>query len=179
MPNISTHLHLALKLSRKIEIKDLNAFYLGNAYPDQWKNSVEKSLDFHYKNTLSDICDCESFMKNEEMNDFNFGYYFHLWVDNHILEINTSDLTKYDCLICDMQVIYPIIMELKQESFTGKEYQAMQNILELEYMPLPLYMVTPDKRKRYEELLDQIVDEFLEKHLYNENGWERNDGVIE
>ena len=99
------------------------------------------------------------------MDDFNFGYYFHLWVDNRILEVDVDDISKDDCLICDMEVITPIIQQLKQHSVIGKEYQSMQNILSLESEPLFLCSVSEDKKKRYEAILDMLVDEFVKKHF--------------
>ena len=167
MPKLNTHLHLAIKLSNKINIKDLNAFYLGNAYPDCWNVSIDQSIKNHYKKQINDLCDLESFKTNEEMNDFNLGYYFHLWIDNRILEVDTGDISKYDCMICDMQVIIPIIEQLKQFNYIDKELQSMNNILSLEKEPMPLYLVSNDKKNRYEEILDSLVNEFIEE--YSEN----------
>jgi len=163
MPKINTHLHLALKLSEKMDIVDLDAFFLGNVYPDCWNISIEQSLIYHYKNDRSNLCDVEKFKIDEEISDFNLGYMFHLWIDNRILEVDTKDISKYDCLICDMEVVVPIIQQLKQGVFTGKEYQAMQNILSLESEPIPLYLVPEDKKRRYNEILDKLVDEFIEE----------------
>lgn len=161
MPKINTHLHLALLLSNKINISNLNSFYLGNAYPDCWKDSIEKSLQFHYKKDLNEPCNLNMFISKEERNDFNFGYYFHLWIDNHILEIDTGDISKYDCLICDMQSISPIIEQLKQFNYDGKEALAMQNILTLESEPMPLYLVSKDKINRYNNILNMLVNNFI------------------
>lgn len=125
MPKVNTHLHIALKLSRIMDIKDLNSFLLGNAYPDCWTTSIEKSLCYHYKGEISSLCNLERFKRTEEKNDFNFGYYFHLWVDNRILEVDVGDISKYDCLICDMAMITPIIHQLKQLTVTDKKHQAL------------------------------------------------------
>lgn len=165
MPKINTHLHLALKLNKVINICDLDSFLLGNAYPDCWSTSLEQSLVNHYKNDPSSLCNLELFKKFEKMDDFNFGYYFHLWVDNRILEVDVDDISKDDCLICDMEVITPIIQQLKQHSVIGKEYQSMQNILSLESEPLFSYSVSEDKKKRYEAILDMLIDEFVKKHF--------------
>lgn len=163
MPKVNTHLHIALKLSTAMTIKDLDSFLLGNAYPDCWTTSIERSLCYHYKDDISSLCDLERFSRTEKMDDFNFGYYFHLWVDNHILEVDVSDITKHDCLICDMAVITPIIHQLKQLTVTDKKLQALQNIMALESEPMPLYLVSEDKKKRYEEILDTLVDEFIKE----------------
>ncbi len=148
MPKISTHLHLAMKLSKKINITDLNSFYLGNAYPDCWNDSVEEGNRRH----------CEA---DAEESGFNLGWKFHLWVDNRMKDIDTGDISKYDCMICDMPVIGHLIEELKQHAFVGKEAEAMNNILSLELEPIPLYLVPAEKMKRYEEMLDMLVDEFI------------------
>ena len=160
MPKINTHLHLALKLSEKIQIENFHSFLLGNAYPDCWNMSAAEAMKKHYKDTLDNPCDMKRFRENEETNDFNLGYYFHLWVDNRILEIDLEDISKYDCMICDMPVIGPIIQELQENEFTGKEYEAMQNIMTLESEPMPLYLVNPDKQERYNAILDGLVAEF-------------------
>ena len=172
MPKISTHLHLALKLSKIIKIKDLNFFLLGNAYPDCWKISVEKSLRLHYKDDASAPCCLEKFKENEEMDDFNFGYYFHLWVDNRIMEVDAGDISKDDCLICDMASVAPLIRQLEQyNAADGREHQAVQNILALASEPLPLYEVPEDKKKRYDAILDTLADEFAKEHLIKAFPW--------
>lgn len=164
MPKIHTHLHLGLKLSKVINIKDMQSFLLGNAYPDCGKSSIDKSLKYHYKDDVSSLCDLELFKKNEEMNDFNLGYYYHLWIDNRILKEDLGDITKYDCLICDMPVIGSIIEQFKEYKACGKEYQAIQNILALEQEPMPLYLVSEAKKQRYHELLDKLVCEFVSEY---------------
>jgi len=164
MPKTNTHLHLAVKLSQFIDIGDMDSFLLGNAYPDCWSTSLEQSLINHYKSDRFSFCNLAAFRASEEMNDFNFGHYFHLWVDNRILEVDVGDISKDDCLICDMEIITPVIQRLKKHCVTGKAYQSMQNILALESEPLPLYSVSEDKRKRYHAILDRLADEFVE-HL--------------
>lgn len=165
MPRINTHLHLASKLSEKIDIADLDSFFLGNAYPDCWSVSIEQALLLHYKNDPSALCNIEKFISSDDLNDFNLGYLFHLWVDNRILEADTKDISKTDCLICDWEAIVPIIRQLKQFSFTGERYQAMQNILSMESEPVPPYSVPEEKKKRYIEILDKLADEFAELHF--------------
>lgn len=165
MPKVNTHLHIALKLSKVMCIKDLDSFLLGNAFPDCWGTSVEKSLCYHYKDELSSLCNLEKFKKTVEMDDFNLGYYFHLWVDNRILEFDVGDISKYDCLICDMAVITPIIHQLAKLKVTGEKYQALQNILALESEPIPLYLVPEEKMRQYNAILDMMVDEFVKVQL--------------
>lgn len=165
MPKINTHLHLALKLSKIIDICDLTSFLLGNTYPDCWNTSFEQSLFNHYKSDPLSLCNLELFKKTEEKNDFNFGYYFHLWVDNRILGVDVSDISKEDCFICDMDVIAPMIQQLKQHVVIGKENQSMKNILSLESEPLPLHSVSEEKKNRYVAILDMLVEEFVEKHV--------------
>ena len=53
MPKVNTHLHIALKLSEAMTIKDLDSFLLGNAYPDCWTTSSEKSLCYGEREFLS------------------------------------------------------------------------------------------------------------------------------
>lgn len=67
MPKVYTHLHIALKLSEAMTIKDLDSFLLGNAYPDYWTTSIEKSLCYHYKDDISSLCDLERFKSTEIM----------------------------------------------------------------------------------------------------------------
>lgn len=161
MPKINTHLHIALKLSIATEIQDFDSFLLGNAYPDCWKTSVERSLRCHYKDDPSGPCDLERFRSTEEKDAFSFGHYFHLWVDNRISEVDVGDISKYDCLICDMPVIAPTIQRLRQLTVTGKKHQALQNVLALESESMPLYLVPEEKQKRYHAILDMLADEFL------------------
>lgn len=167
MPKIHTHLHLALKLSKKINISDVDSFFLGSAYPDAWKTSTEKSLQYHYKKEAYEECNLEAFMKNEPMDDFNLGYYFHLWIDNRILETDTSDINKQDCLICDMEGILPMIQHLRELKLSGKRYEAFQNILCLESEPMLLYRVPEMRKKKYEEILDKLVNEFIKELCYD------------
>lgn len=156
MPKISTHLHLALKLCEKIEIEDKTSFFLGNSYPDCWNDSVEEGERRH--------CAVDA-----EENDFNLGWKFHLWVDDRMKDIDTGDISKYDCMICDMPVIGHLIEELKQHTFTGKEAEAMNHILSLESEPIPLYLVPAEKMNRYEEMLDRLVDLFLVDYIEKSN----------
>ena len=160
MPKITTHLHLALKLLDKISIKDKKAFLLGNAYPDCAGVREEEFLSLHYKQSRYGLCNLEKFAEQEEKNDFNLGYYCHLWTDNRIIEVDTGDISKYDCIICDIPVILPAVEELKKESFCGREETAMGNILALESEAVPLIEVTREKRKKYDEVLDGIADKF-------------------
>ena len=44
MPKIHTHLALAMKLSQQININNLNAFLLGNAYPDIWDENIDEAI---------------------------------------------------------------------------------------------------------------------------------------
>ena len=164
MPQTSTHLHLALKLQKKINITDSYSFLLGNAYPDQWKDSFEKSLELHYKSDPSGSCNLDEFLKDNRLNDdFNLGHYFHLWVDNEIQKIDVGDISKSDCLIYDMEIIRPAILQLKQNSYPDKKLQAMDNILTLESTPLPLYIPDSEKKVRYDKILEQLIRDFSQK----------------
>ena len=165
MPKVNTHLHMALKLCKVMCIKDLDSFLLGNAYPDCWETSVEKSLCYHYKDELSSLCNLERFKRTAEMDDFNLGHYFHLWVDNRILEVDVGDISKYDCLICDMAVIAPIIHQLAQLTVSDKKRQALQNILALESEPIPLYLIPEEKKRRYDAILNMMVNKFVKEQL--------------
>ena len=163
MPNINTHLHAALKLSKKMEVKNLDTFYLGNVYPDCWDYSEEEQCLYHYKKDISRLCDIEKFMETKERNAFNLGYLFHLWLDNYILNVDMKDISKYDCMICDMEVILPLILELQKKTFEGKEAQAMEKILALESEPMPLYLVPEHKKEKYIEILDEAVETFVDE----------------
>ncbi len=161
MPQISTHLHLALKLFNKISITDFDSFLLGNAYPDQWKDSFENSLLLHYKSDPSGICNLSEFLKNNQLNnDFNLGYYFHLWIDNEIQKVDVGNISKSDCLVCDMEIIRPAILQLKPNSYSDKKLQAMNNVLTLESTPLPLYIPDSEKKTQYNNILEQLACDF-------------------
>lgn len=93
----------------------------------------------------------------------------HAWIDEHIKEMELGDITKYDCMICDMPVIGPLIEELRQGTYSGAEEAAMKKILSLETEPIPLYLVPDEKKLRYERILEILVDEaynaYREKQL--------------
>ena len=82
----------------------------------------------------------------------------HVWIDEHIKEMELGDITKYDCMICDMPVIGPLIEELRQETYSGTEEEAMKKILSLETEPIPLYLVSEEKKLRYERILETLVE---------------------
>lgn len=149
---------------QKTHVADPASFLLGSAYPDRFHHSVEEGLALHYKKDLMGPCDLTAFLKNEERDDFGLGYFFHLWVDDRIMSVNTEDISPSDCLICDMGAFLPFYETLRGQTFTGKKQVAMQNVLTLEREPMPLYLVPPEKKKRYEVLLDTLVDEFLEAY---------------
>lgn len=160
MPKIHTHLHLAILLSEKIEIQNLEQMLLGSAYPDCWKTDERLSKELHYKETFEANCDLTVFLQMEDMDDFTLGYYFHLWVDNYIKQVDLQDITKHDCLICDMEMVFSYLSKLQNREYQGKEKLAMDNIILLEQEPMPLYLVSDEKKLRYHELLARIVTAF-------------------
>ena len=163
MPRIHTHLALALKLSEQININNLNAFLLGNAYPDIWDENINEAIHLHYKNDANSKCNLTSFLKDYNLSDaFNLGYYFHLWVDNEIKYMNLLDISKYDCMICDNEILSPIIPNLV--ACHDKEKQALNNIYKLNHEPMPLYLVHLDKKEQYHHILDTLVYHFIQ-HL--------------
>ena len=163
MPKIHTHLSLALKLSKRIHINDLNAFLLGNTYPDIWDENIDDALHLHYKKDADSECDLTSFLVDNNLNDeFHLGYYFHLWVDNQIKYIDLLNISKYDCMICDYEMISPFISTLQANH--DKEKLALNNIYKLSNEPMPLYLVHHNKKQQYLDILDTLVDQFIE-HL--------------
>ena len=163
MPRIHTHLSLSLKLNQQMNISNLNTFLLGSAYPDIWDESIDKALKLHYKDHADSCCDLTLFLKIHHLDDdFNLGYYFHLWVDNEISSIDISNISKYDCMICDNEVISPILSTLKAHN--DKETQTLNNISKLQNEPMPLYLVHNDKKEHYNDILDTLVYRFI-KHL--------------
>lgn len=164
MPSVNTHLHLALLATKKLLVNDTDAFLLGNAYPDQWDLSEYKSVLLHYKNTAEGECNLDKFLLCENRDDFTLGYYFHLWCDEYVKGIELEDLTKYDRLICDMEVLIPVIYALNNKTYTGKYQQAMDNILTLEREPMPLYLVSPSKKEKYIAVLENIVESFIKEY---------------
>jgi len=127
MAKVSTHLHAVLRLSKKIEIVDLDLFYLENVYPD-----------------------C----------------LFHMWIDNYMLSVDMGDISMYDQMICDMEVILPIIQELQGKEYVGREKEALEKILALASEPVPLYLVPKYKKEKYIEILDGAVEAFIEEVYY-------------
>ena len=163
MPKIHTHLSLALKLSKQVHINNLTTFLLGNAYPDIWDENIDDALHLHYKKDADSECDLKSFLNENDLNDeFNLGCYFHLWVDNEIRHIDLLNISKYDCMIIDHEIIFPIIPALTASS--DKEKQALNNIYKLSNEPMPLYLVHHDKKQQYLDILDTLVNQFIE-HL--------------
>ncbi|MBE6114577.1 MAG: hypothetical protein E7191_05805 [Erysipelotrichaceae bacterium] len=163
MPSISTHLHLALLASDRLPITDTDAFLLGSVYPDQMYISEYKSVLLHYKEHVEDPCDLKRFLECESKDDFTLGYYYHLWCDEYVKHVELEDITKYDRLICDMEVLIPVIQRLCNNSYTGKYQQSMENIMILEREPMPLYLVSPSKKEKYVEVLESIVDAFVKE----------------
>lgn len=165
MPQITTHLHLAKLLSQRISINHTTSFLLGNAYPDCWQQSISQSLKLHYKQADDSNCSLSEFLTHNHLDDFHFGYYFHLWTDNYMLHIDTLNISKQDSLICDREVIQPLLIELMNlELRNPKEQQAMENIRLLESKPLSLYLVSLDKNQQYLEILEQCVKTFLDEN---------------
>lgn len=166
MPRLHTHLHLSKIFLEQYPMKNPDSFLLGNIYPDQFEDS-EKMMHDHYKNNIEDDCNLSQFLNEKNLDDFNMGFYFHLWVDNKIKTINLYDITKQDCLICDMDAIFPIIEDLKSKSFTGIEKEAFEHLHQLDHIPMLLYIVSKDKQEKYEKILHQLVSDFI-VHAQNE-----------
>lgn len=161
MPKIHTHLHLALLLQKKMKIANEHSFLLGTVYPDCFHVSVEKAKLLHYM--IEDNCDLSKFIQNKKWNYFTFGYYFHLWVDNYIQKMDLNNITVSDCLLCDMEVIAPILQELLNVKYEGKEKEAQDNLTQLEKIPMPLYLVDEEKKKKYNLLLNEINEQFIKE----------------
>lgn len=135
MAAINTHLHLAIKFSKIVSIENLNAFLLGVAYPYTLETKVT--------------------------DDFYLGYNFQTWIEQYLLNVEFHEITKYDRLICDMEVILPYIEQLQQLSLVDYEQVAMNCIMALENEPMPLYMVKEDTKNTYHQMLDIMINEYI------------------
>lgn len=67
----------------------------------------------------------------------------------------------YDCLICDMEVVGPIVLEIKEKEFTGNKQEAKECVMQLERVPMPLYFVFEEKREKYKAKLNELIDMFF------------------
>ncbi len=166
MPKISTHLHLALKILEKLDIQNETAFLLGNAYRDCWYKDEEAAVKNHYKSRPQSACDLKRFLKENTLDDFNLGWYFHLWTDNRFKILDTGDISGYDRVICDMPVVHPLLQKLQQMEFSGREKQAVENIRNMANQPVPLYMVDRDKSARYEAILENVSAQFVSLYVF-------------
>lgn len=61
-----------------------------------------------------------------------------------------------------MEIIAPLIQRLKMGAFEGEELLAMQNIFLMEAVPIPTLAVADEKKVQYQNLLEMMVDEFVE-----------------
>lgn len=160
MPKIQTHLHLGIIYLNQFEIKDENAFLLGCSYPDKWHLNKEDALKRHYKNESTSPCHLDSFLKDYNLqDDFNLGYYFHLWLDNEIKTVETDGISMYDCLLSDHDVIYSFVQSLHADN--ELQAQALENIHYALNQPLPLYLVPIDKVNKYKKILNLLITKFV------------------
>ena len=86
---------------------------------------------------------------------------FHAWFEDYMAELDMQDISMYDQLICDMEVILPVIQELQQQELTGKRAEAMEKILQLESEPMPLYLVPEQKKQEYIQILERAIDAYM------------------
>lgn len=160
MPKIQTHLHLGIIYLNQFAIKNENAFLLGCSYPDNWYLDEADALKRHYKNENTSPCDLNSFLQKHDLkDDFNFGYYFHLWLDNEINTVETDGISMYDCLLSDHDVIYSYIQSLHGDN--ELQNQALKNIQYALNQPLPLYLVPTDKVNKYKKILNLLITKFV------------------
>lgn len=85
MASAVIHLAVAKELEKYFNIKNKKAYYLGSIAPDISKqiNQPKKESHFLY-NTKEDIPNIDLFTtkyQNFKNNDFNLGYYIHLYTD--------------------------------------------------------------------------------------------------
>lgn len=161
MPPIHTHLHLALLFLEKTALNNPDIFLLGTAYPDCFDLDEEAFLYRHGRRDAADFCDY-GVLTDETRDEFTLGWYFHLWTDNHIREMELEDISRHDCLICDMDAFGPVWQRLSGMEWDGKRRQAMENIQQLACQPMPLYLVFDEKKRRYRAILEQLVEKFIQ-----------------
>ncbi len=166
MPKISTHINLALKLFEKLDIENETAFLLGSAYADCGYKDRRQMLKNHYKNTPEDFCNLKAFLKENVLDDFNFGWYFHLWTDNRIRHMDLEDISDYDRVIFDMPRVQPVVLKLAEKEFCGREKQALENILDMANRPVPLYLPSEEKAEKYKEILNNLAARFAEIYVF-------------
>ena len=160
MPKIQTHLHFGVLYMNQFEIKDENAFLLGCAYPDSWHLDELDARNKHYKKESTSQCNLDLFLKDFNLNnEFNLGYYLHLWLDNEIKTVETDSISMYDCLLSDQDIIYPYIQSLHGDN--EQEIQALENIQHALNQPLPLYFVPKDKVHKYNKILHLLLTRFI------------------
>ena len=133
---IHTYLHCGILLSEKVEILDLESFLLGCGYSG-------------------------SLINGELVSDsFRLGYTFHSWLDTHLI-IDLEDLSASDRLILDMERVIPLFYSVFKGDYEGIMREAYENILSLENLPMPLYLVSPSKKEKYTKVLVELIEVFL------------------
>ncbi len=163
MPKLSTHLHIALKLSEKFEKIDKNEMFSGAGYPITRAGSDDDTVRLHYREDFVDVCHLDKFLDDNDIEDFNLGWFLHLWTDNYFAGLDMGDISVYDMMICDMGQVVPALQELIEDESDGRDIYATVNLRALEREPLPLYLVSDEKRDRYFEILDKAVEVFCEE----------------
>ena len=85
MASAVIHLAVAKELEKHLNIKNKKDYYLGSIAPDISKQINEPKEKSHFLyNTKTDIPNIELFTtkyQNIKSNDFNLGYYIHLYTD--------------------------------------------------------------------------------------------------
>jgi hypothetical protein len=130
MPNVSSHIGVALKVKEKLNIND-DSFIYGSILPDLLDMDKRKS---HYKIQGKEylIPNLENYLEiNDISNILNLGYYLHLYIDFHFLE---DYLYKYNKGIdvfdgSDLYYDYDIINEklIKHFSIDADEIEHILN----------------------------------------------------
>ena len=75
---------------------------------------------------------------------------FKIWIEVNWNQLDFGDISKYDRMICDMPVVGPTVED-------------PEVIQKLESEPMPLYLVSEEKRERYEILLYKIIAEYNDR----------------
>ena len=86
---------------------------------------------------------------------------FYSWLQDYMMKVDMQDISMYDQLICDMEEILPVILELQKQELTGTQAEAMDKILQLESEPMPLYLVPEQKKQAYIQILDNAVEVYV------------------
>ncbi len=128
MASAIIHLAIAKELDKVLNVKNKKDYFLGSIAPDIAKQIGETKQKSHFLyNTKRDVPNIELFINkypNFKYNDFDLGYFIHLYSDKLWFDHFMEELSTYNSI----KLLDGTIINMKDKDITKLIYQDYTNL---------------------------------------------------